>query len=202
MKEKILKTATDLFLNYGFKSVTMDDIAHKMAISKKTIYQHYANKTNLVEETTMHTFEAINNGIDAICELEKNPIEEIYEIKKFIMNHLKDEKASPQYQLQKFYPKIFATLRKKQFEVMISCVNENLTRGLSMELYRDSINIDFISILYFHNMISLKDQELFSIKKFSISSLMDYYLEYHLRGICTSKGLEKLNTIIDKKQLN
>ncbi len=199
MKEKILDTATDLFLNYGFKSVTMDDIAHEMGISKKTIYQHYANKTKLVEATTMHTFDEISSGINRICELDKNPIEEVYDIKKFVMNHLKNEKISSQYQLQKYYPKLFSTLNKKSFEVMIGCVKENLKRGISKKLYRSTIDVDFIAILYFHNMISLKDQELFSIKQFSSSALMDNYLEYHIRGICTSIGLEKLNILIDKK---
>ncbi|MDY7395999.1 TetR/AcrR family transcriptional regulator [Aureibaculum sp. 2210JD6-5] len=201
MKEKILDTATDLFLNYGFKSVTMDDIAHEMGISKKTIYQHYANKTKLVEATTMHTFEAINNGIDGICELKKNPIEEIYDIKQFVMHHLKDEKSSPQYQLQKYYPKIFATLKTKQFDIMLDCVSENLNRGIELELYRKTINIEFISKIYFAGVMSIKDNDIFSPEKFSKKTLMEYFLEYHLRGICTAKGLEILNSIIDKKQL-
>ena len=201
MKEKILDIATDLFLSYGFKSVTMDDIAYKMGISKKTIYQHYPNKTKLVEATTMHTFETINSGIDSICELKKNPIEEIYDIKQFVMDHLKDEKSSPQYQLQKYYPKIFATLKTKQFEVMLACVSENLNRGIQLGLYRETMNVEFISKIYFAGVMSIKDNDFFSPQKLSKKTLMEYFLEYHLRGICTSKGLEKLNTIIDKKQL-
>ena len=70
MKEKILQTAAEMFLNYGFKSVTMDDIAEKMSISKKTIYTHFSNKTKLVEETTYGMFLCITTGIDAICELD------------------------------------------------------------------------------------------------------------------------------------
>ncbi|RPD95816.1 TetR/AcrR family transcriptional regulator [Aureibaculum marinum] len=202
MKDKILDTATNLFLNYGFKSVTMDDIAHNMGISKKTIYQHYPNKTKLIEASTIYTSNVINNGINQICKLNKNPIEEVYEIKRFVMKYLKNEKTSPQYQLQKYYPKIFEKLKKNKFNIMISCVKENLMRGISENLYRDSININFIATIYFHNVLILKDQEYFSAKEFSISELMDHYLEYHLRGLCTPKGLKILNKIIDKKQLN
>ena len=97
MRDKILLKATDMFLSYGFKSVTMDDIANTLGISKKTIYQHFENKTKLVEATTLSLFELISHGIDCICALEKNPIEEIYDIKRFVMDHLKDEKSSPQY---------------------------------------------------------------------------------------------------------
>ena len=193
MKQKILKTAVDMFLNYGFKSVTMDDIANELGISKKTIYVHFPNKTKLVEATTSHVFETISCGIDHICGLEKNPIEEVFEIKRFVMDHLKDEKSSPQYQLQKYYPKIFSSLKAKQFEVMQGCVVENLNRGISMGLYRQNLDVNFISRIYFNCMVILKDQELFPLRNFSMNALMENYLEYHLRGICTPKGIEYLN---------
>ncbi len=189
-----------MFLNYGFKSVTMDDIANEMGISKKTIYVHFPNKTKLVEATTLYMFETISCGIDHICALEKNPIEEVFDVKKFVMEHLKNEKSSPQYQLQKYYPKIFASLKSKQFEVMQGCVIENLNRGIKLGLYRDNINVNFISRIYFNCMVTLKDQELFPLKAFSMNTLMEYYLEYHLRGICTPKGLEKLNKILEINQ--
>lgn len=200
MNEKILLGATNLFLNYGFKSVTMDDIANTLGISKKTIYQHYGNKTKLVEATTLHLFDCISSGIDQICALEKNPIEEIYSIKQFVMEHLKDEKSSPQYQLQKYYPKIFNTLKVKQFEMMQTCVRDNLARGINLELYRKSIHIDFIARIYFNAMLAIKDQDLFPNQQFSIHMLMNNYLEYHLRGICTPKGLETLHKFITSNQ--
>ncbi|MBR9915230.1 MAG: TetR/AcrR family transcriptional regulator [Algicola sp.] len=200
MREKILHKSAELFLTLGFKSVTMDDIASEMGISKKTIYVHFPNKTKLVEATTMHMFETISCGIDCICELKKNPIQEIFEIKQFVMEHLKNEKSSPQYQLQKYYPKIFATLKSKQYEVMQGCVIENLKRGLEQGLYRKSINIEFVSKIYFTGMIALKDKELFPLNNFSMQTLMNHYLEYHLRGICTTKGIEQINQYTTKNQ--
>ncbi|MBC3846056.1 TetR/AcrR family transcriptional regulator [Winogradskyella echinorum] len=196
MREKIINKSSELFLNFGFKSVTMDDIASEMGISKKTIYVHFPNKTKLVEATTLQIFETVSCGIDSICALQKNPIEEIFDIKQFVMEHLKNEKSSPQYQLQKYYPKIFATLKSKQFEIMQGCVADNLNRGLELGLYRKTINVDFITRIYFNGMITLKDQELFPLKKFSMNTLMEYYLEYHLRGICTPKGLETLTKLL------
>ena len=200
MREKIIDKSTELFLNFGFKSVTMDDIANEMGISKKTIYVHFPNKTKLVEVTTMHMFDVISHGIDCICALEKNPIEELYDIKRFVMDHLKDEKSSPQYQLQKYYPKIYATLKSKQFEVMHDCVNDNLNRGINQKLYRDTINIEFITRIYFNSMLAIKDKDLFPLKIFSMNMLMENFLEYHLRGICTEKGKSVLNQFITKNQ--
>lgn len=200
MREKILLGATDLFLNYGFKSVTMDDIANTLGMSKKTIYQYFDNKTKLVEATTMHLFQCIAEGINQICALNKNPIEEIYSIKQFIMAHLKDEKSSPQYQLQKYYPSIFKNLKDKQFCVMQDCVIDNLNNGVAQGLYRKDIHVDFISRLYFNAMMVIKDDDLFPRNKFSMPMLMTNYLEYHLRGICTPKGLEILNNYSNTNQ--
>ncbi len=200
MREKILNKATELFLNLGFKSVTMDDLANEMGISKKTIYTHYENKTKLVEESTSHLFDVISEGIDHICSLAKNPIAELYEIKKFAMMHLKNEKSSPQYQLQKYYPKIYETIKQKQYEVMQDCVLDNVKRGIEKGIYRANLNIDFVSRIYFSGVTSIKDQQLFPIDKFPISSLIDDYLEYHLRGIVTPKGRKILNEIINSNQ--
>jgi len=200
MRDKILTGASELFLTYGFKSVTMDDIANNLGISKKTIYQHFDNKTKLVEATTMYLFNSISCGIDHICALQKNPIEEIYSIKQFIMENLKDEKSSPQYQLQKYYPKICNTLKAKQFGIMQTCVIDNLNRGINQGLYRKSIDVDFISRIYFNIMLAIKDKDLFPSRQFSMQMLMSNYLEYHLRGICTPKGLETLNKFITSNQ--
>ncbi len=201
MTNKILLGATDLFLNYGFKSVTMDDIANTLGISKKTIYQHFENKTKLVEASTLALFDLIAHGIDVICAEEKNPVEEIYVIKYFVMQHLKDEKSSPQYQLQKYYPNIFSTLKKKQFNLIHNCVTNNVKRGITLGIYRNNINVDFIARLYFSAMLAIKDEDIFPNKTFSMNMLMDDFLEYHIRGISTTKGLEILNLYITTNQL-
>jgi len=200
MKNKITETATELFLNLGFKSVTMDDIANEMGISKKTIYTHFSNKTELITEVTGSLFCVIKEGVDMICALEKNSIEELFEIKRLVMEHLKDEKSSPQYQLQKYYPRIYATLKKKQFDLMQDCVKSNLVRGIESGVYRDNLNVDFISRIYFNGIVGIKDNELFPLKTFSMDTLLEYFLEYHIRGICTEKGLETLHKFITTNQ--
>jgi len=197
MREKILEKATDMFLNLGFKSVTMDDLANELGISKKTIYTHFSNKTKLVEVTTDRLFKIISGGIDQICSFGKNPIDEIYDIKKFAMTHLKNGKSSPQYQLKKYYPKIFESLKKKQFDVMETCVVRNLRNGIEQDFYRNDINVDFVSRIYFSGVFSIQDRELFPIDTFEMQDLEDYYLEYHLRGIVTPNGRKILNGIIN-----
>ncbi len=199
MKEKIIKKAAEMFLTLGFKSVTMDDIAQKMGISKKTIYKYFTNKTKLVEATTLYVFNIINDGINCICAQKKNPIEELFDVKDFVMKHLKNESSSPQFQLKKYYPEIHQTLQIKQFEVMQDCVKENLRRGIKQGYFIEDLNIEFISRIYFLGITGIKDEQLFPLEKFPKKQLMDDYLAYHIRGIVTPKGMKKLTEFIQKQ---
>ncbi|MEH6537068.1 MAG: TetR/AcrR family transcriptional regulator [Psychroserpens sp.] len=196
MREKIIHKSAELFLNLGFKSVTMDDIANEMGISKKTIYVHFKNKTKLVEAVTFNLFDTICDGIDDIYDNTTNPIEELYAIKMFVMHHLKNEKSSPQYQLKKYYPQIYSVLKIKQFEKMHQSVKESLQQGVDTGVFRNSIDVDFISRMYFTGMTGIKDNMFFPPERYQMDYLMESYLEYHLRAIVSEKGMTILNNFI------
>lgn len=198
MKEKILHKASDMFLNLGFKSVTMDDIAAELGMSKKTIYSHFPTKLDLVKSTTFFVMDNVNNAICSILDEKLNPIEEVFTIKSVINNQLKDEKSSPHYQLQKYYPKIFKELKNKQFESVDQCVAENLKRGIDEGYYRKEINIDLITRFYFNGNMSLANNELFPLKTYGMNTLKIAFLEYHIRAIATEKGLKTLINILKK----
>lgn len=192
MKEKILEKAQELFLNLGFKSVTMDEIANSLGISKKTLYKEYSNKTNLVSSVVNFMFDTVCVSIDEISKQKMNPIDELFHIKRIVMEHLKDEKSSPLYQLQKYYPKIYNSLKEKQFEVMQETFQDNLQRGVQAGIFRADIDIDFISRMYFNGATGIKDQRLFPLQNYAMNSLMNLFLDYHLRAIITPLGLEQL----------
>lgn len=196
MKETITDTATELFLNQGFKSVTMDDIANELAMSKKTLYQHYSNKETIVAVVVDQLFENICGVIDNICSLKSNPIKEVYEIKKQVMHHLKDEASAPMHQLQKYYPKIYNSLKARQFHYMQECVVDNIKRGLEEGLFRPNINVEFVSRIYFNGVTGIKDANVFPTTMFDPKGLFENFLEYHLRGIVTPKGRNILNNLI------
>ncbi|KAB1156849.1 TetR/AcrR family transcriptional regulator [Flavobacterium luteum] len=199
MENKIIEKATEMYLTLGFKSVTMDDIASEMGISKKTIYHHFENKNDLVEAVTLSLFETISCGIDEIMTLDKNPIEELFIIKDFVMKNLKNESTSPIYQLQKYYPQIHKTLMSRQFEKMGDCVIDNLRKGIEQGLFRNDINLELIGRFYFAGMTSIKDAELFNPIQFSTKEVQETYLEYHLRGITTIKGVVVLEHLLKNK---
>ena len=199
MKEKILETAAEMFLNLGFKSVTMDDIAQELGISKKTVYTHYQNKTTLVEASCFHLFEVISAGIQKICNKQLNSIQELFEIKLFVSKNLNDEKSSPQFQLQKFFPDIHQKMRKKNFEVMKNSVFQNLERGMKEGLYRTDIHTEFITRIYFAGLFSIKDEDIIPSMLYNKSTAMNLFLDYHVRAIATPKGIEVLEHIKKEK---
>lgn len=107
MKEKIIATAKDLFLKLGFKSITMDDIAGEMCISKKTIYKYFSNKELLIEESVQVLHTEVNNMINDISSQEFNAIQENFEIRRMFDEMFKSTDTSPVYQLKKHYPEVY-----------------------------------------------------------------------------------------------
>lgn len=197
MKESIVEKASDMFLTLGFKSVTMDDIAQEMGISKKTIYVHFSNKAKLVDAVSFYLFNCICDGIDNISDGSENPIEELYDIKMFVMQHLKNEKASPQYQLKKYYPQTYKKLHAEQFKKMHGSVQESLQKGIETKVFRPTLNVDFIARMYFNGMVGIKDDSIFPSERYSKEELIESFLEYHLRAIVTDKGMAILNNFIN-----
>ena len=200
MKKNIILKATELFMKLGFKSVTMDDIAKEMGISKKTIYTHFNNKETIIGVVTDHVFETVCHDIDAICDLNQNPIQELYAIKKRVMQYMQKEKASPTYQLQKYYPAIYNNIKQRQFSYMQQCVVKNLNRGLEQDLYRQNIEVQFVARIYFNGITGIKEELLFPHTMYEGETLYEMYLEYHLRGIVTPKGRNILNQLIQSNQ--
>ena len=198
MKEKILHKASEMFLNLGFKSVTMDDIASELGMSKKTIYSHFSTKLKLVQATTFFVVDNVNEAICSILSADHNPIEEVFTIRSVINNHLKSEKSSPHYQLQKYYPKIFKQLNDKQFESVNECVVCNLKRGIEQGYYRKDIKIDLITRFYFSGNMSLTNKDLFPLNTYGMTALKDAFLEYHIRAIATEQGLKTLLNLLEK----
>lgn len=196
MQERILKKAADLFLNQGVKSVTMDEIARELGMSKKTIYARFETKNQLVEATSIFIFEGIASGIRKIKEEKRDPVEELFVIKNFILLSLREDRSSPEFQLKTYYPEIFAKLRARQKTLVESSITENLQRGISEGVYLEDLKLSFIARIYFIGMTGIKDRIIFPEEMFVPEELTELFLEYHLRSIVTEKGLEKLNNLI------
>ena len=119
MKKEIINIASILFLQYGCKNVTMDDIANEMSISKKTIYTYFKNKTDLVKAGVFKIFKDVNSRVSSVQKKTKNPIISLYEIKKVAFEFLNKDNESQRYQLKNIIQKFLLRLKKRNLKLCL-----------------------------------------------------------------------------------
>jgi AcrR family transcriptional regulator len=179
----------------------MDDLAQSMGISKKTIYQFFKNKDQLIRSCTRSIQIKLVEEFNEIRKNAGNPIIELFQVKKEVMKILGNTETAPQFQLQKFYPEIYKELKDREFDLVGKNLQESLERGINSGYFRKEINIDFIMRIYLNGLAGVRDINLFPIKEFKVEQVLEEFIEYHLRAISTKKGLTLLNRIYKKSEL-
>ncbi|WP_134148233.1 TetR/AcrR family transcriptional regulator [Flavobacterium sp. 270] len=190
MKDKIIAKASELFLKLGFKSVTMDDIAGEMCISKKTIYKYFCNKEVLIEESTEVVHKQVHEVIDTIVAKNHNAIHENFEIREMFCEMFKNSiDSSPIYQLKKHYPEIYQKIMTEEIDLCSQWFRENIEKGIREKLYRADLNID-VYVRFYYTLI-------FNINETTVSDKESQQLElealeYHTRAMSTPLGILEL----------
>jgi len=189
MKEKIIRKASDMFLKLGFKSVTMDDIAGEMCISKKTIYKYFCNKELLIEETTEKIHIDVHEKIDAIVAENYNAIEENFEIRKMFKELFKSYDTSPIYQLKKHYPGIYEKIITNEVHACGAYFEQNILKGIQEGLYRENLDVKTAVQFYYTLIFSINEN---TMSEREAQALELHALEYHTRALATPKGVIEL----------
>jgi hypothetical protein len=189
MKEKIITKASELFLNLGFKSITMDDIAYEMSISKKTIYKYFCNKELLIDESTTMLHNAVSQSINAIVAKKHNAIDENFEIRKMFKEMFKSLDTSPIYQLKKHYPEIYEKVITRELEECSTLFRQNIIKGIEQSLYRKNIIIENYVKFYYTLIFNINET---TISEKEAQKLEVEALEYHTRAMATPEGIIEL----------
>ena len=189
MKDKIINKAKEMFLRLGFKSITMDDIACEMCISKKTIYKYFSNKDILIEESIQAVHKEIRATLNKIAEENFNAIEENFEVKRMFREMFKSAESSPIYQLKKQYPEIYDKVLSMQVSVCEDCFRQNITKGIREGLYRENLDIDNYVKFYYTLIFNINENTM--LEK-GAHELEVKALEYHIRAMATLAGIIEL----------
>jgi TetR/AcrR family transcriptional regulator, cholesterol catabolism regulator len=184
--ERISSKAHDLIMKYGVRSVSMDDIANALGISKKTIYQYFVDKDELVDAIIEHTLRDNQEKCTQHRSKAQNAVEEVYKAKELLREMFSDMNPSVLYDLQKYHPKAFARFLKHKNDFLFGLLKTNLEKGIAEELYRPEINVDILTRYRLESMMMPFNPEFFS--KHKLLEVEEQLLEHFLFGIVSLKG--------------
>ncbi len=194
----LIQSAKDMFLKYGIKSVSMDDIARLIGISKKTIYNHVTNKKDLVSNVMEVFIEEEQKVVKQITEEAKNAVDEMTSIARHVLRSLRLMKPSLTYDLKKYHPNAWRKVEDNHFSFMEGTIRQNLLRGIDEGFYRDNFNAKIVSKIYLSMALNSMNDEIFSHNDFRLSEIYENFILYHLNGIINDKGRKELAKYLNR----
>ena len=190
----IIEKSAELFLLNGFKTVTMDEIASDLAMSKKTLYEEFGNKENLIEDTLNLQFSLLQKMAEEVRSEKMNPVEEIVTIRERISGKMNSPQHKNSFvQLKKYYPKLYGKVYLNQAHHIQHILTENIERGQQMDLYRNDFSADHFAELFMFTQASLKNSEMFIRDLEKMTNYCDLHFDIIIRGILTEKGFRIYN---------
>ena len=197
---EIVSQALRVFMKYGIKAVTMDDMSRHLGISKKTLYNFVKDKNDLVTKSLKLQCNSENKEVCSIRERELSAIEEMFEIGKFISGMLKEVHPSIHYDLEKYHPEAFEGSIKEHKENVFNCISQNLEKGIEEGYYRKDLTIKVIAHLYIRKVDLVFDASIFPPNEISFEQVYGVMFGYHIRGIASKKGIEYLEKRLKKQK--
>lgn len=170
----------------------MDDVAKELGMSKKTIYTFVENKAELVKLTMQNYLNEERTQLEAILKPSKNSVDEMIQMISYFFNQVREFNPSALNDLQKYYPETWEIYNEYRFHFMLNRIVENLENGVKQGVYRNGLNADIISKIYIAGVDILINQFLFPSNEYVFIDTYKEYLNYHLRGIVSPKGLKFL----------
>ena len=187
VRNKILGKATDLFMRYGIRSVTMDEIALQSGVSKKTVYQFYADKNELVDAVLISI---LDNNQENCCQYKVtagNAIEEVFFATAMVKQMFENMNPSLLYDLEKHHAESYKKFNQFKYKFLREILVDNLRRGIREELYRSDINIEVITMIRLETMMLPFSYEI-SKSNYSFVVVHQELTELFLFGIASPKG--------------
>jgi TetR/AcrR family transcriptional regulator, cholesterol catabolism regulator len=187
-QERILTKAHELFMRYGLRSVSMDEIANHLGMSKKTIYQYYADKDALVEGAI--DIEIIESKKECGCHREKseNAIQEIFMAVDMVQEMLKHMNPSVMFDLEKYHPKAYRKFLDHKNKFFHEVIKSNLEWGLKDGLYREDIDVEILTRFRLATMFLMFDTDHFPASKFTPGQIIAEITDNFLFGMASAKG--------------
>lgn len=188
MKQKITNSATKIFFEQGVQSVTLDYLCRDIGISKKTLYQHFTNKEELIRYVIRSFMKRTIEEIYFLMEGAPNSIEAFWKIASHVYHMI--SKISPIMikEIKKYYPGVWSDVQNFKKMSIENMAFQNLKRGMSEGLYRSDINPDMVMRFYLTILLNMNDEEIYPMASMDPAEIYRIFINYHIRSIATPKG--------------
>jgi AcrR family transcriptional regulator len=194
IKDKILTEAELLFMRYGFKSITMDDVARELGVSKKTLYQFFSDKNDLVNQCVEHYLETMNTMCCSVVEnKELDAISVMLQISEQMNAMIRQINPSSMFDLKKYFKPAWDKLEADRRSFIKRVIQDNILLGVKKGLYRKDLNADTVSRIYIYLVGFLTNPDNYDQEGMDIKEMHLEIVKYHLRSISTAKGHELLD---------
>lgn len=202
MREELLESISELFLKYGLRSTSMDDICSHLKISKKTLYQLFSNKDDVVEQVMLHRRNNHKTQKD-LEELRKhNSIAMMLSIKDHIINGINSRMPANLFDLKKYHPEVYHRVNEINNSFIHRLLNELINKGIEDGYFRNEINREVQVYLFVKQMSFLGEPEMFSEFLYPVEIVVSTIVENVIRSFATPKGLKELEKLTGKESKN
>lgn len=188
IKDKILKGSEELFMKYGVRSISMDDIARHLSVSKKTLYQHFVDKDELVTMMSKAFLEKDKRQYEAITAISKNAVDELSKISILLKQDMEELNPSLLFDLQKFHPKAWNLWQEFKEKFIQESMVRNLKQGIEEGYFRPEINPDIIAVARLVMIESSFNDQVFPKDRFNFVEVNWQIFDFFVHGMCTEKG--------------
>ena len=200
MKEDIVKRALNDFMQYGFKTFTMDDLANKMGMSKKTLYEHFPSKQDLVDACLDYALEMSCTNVTTFIEGEGSVIENVCRNQKKVQEVFNINSDRPIWELQKYYPKTYERMGSEFAKTDALFIDKLLEKGWQEGLFRKDINVNFYKVFYTSVQRLRSITHTFPEREFPFWETIYTILEYFFRILVNEKGLKELERVLEQER--
>ncbi len=192
-KLEIIERATSVYMRNGIKSVTMEDLARELGISKKTIYKYFEDKNHLVRSIIASKISFEKEMCQNCRDLSDNAIEEMIAVNKSVVENIGQINPSVFYDLQKYHIDAWKIIDDHKWNFVLDMMIENIKRGINEGIYRTDLNHEIIGRQYVVSTDMIMNPDIFPWPTFKIDSLFSEITRFQLNGMANEKGRLILN---------
>jgi len=196
--QEITRKVAKLFHRYGIKSVSMDDVARELSISKKTLYKLFKDKNELVSKVLECPTHEAPSQIQNKTHL--NAVEKHMLVYESIVGFLKDLNPTFEYDLKKYYPKLHQEVIQKRRKNIYENMHNDLTQGIKEGFFRPDIDIEIINTMNIIRIEGFQTMDVREVYKRDLLEVVKEFFSYHFHAIATEKGLKEFERIQKEKE--